>query len=131
MSIRKKDVYNLLEELNENETELAYKFLRKIVHSDEEPTDLTEVIKEDAVEWESVKNDMENNSAAIHSNGFLIEILKDLVSQGYSGDELVEQFELKSSNIQIAIEKMLDEANQIAAGAKKAANYKDIFGSEA
>lgn len=30
---------------------------------------------------------------------FDIEILKDLVSQGYSGDELIKQFKIQSKNI--------------------------------
>lgn len=32
---------------------------------------------------------------------FSIEILKDLVSQGYSGDELIKKFETQSKNIKI------------------------------
>lgn len=61
---------------------------------------------------------------------FSVEILKDLVSQGYSGDELVKQFEIQSKNIKKAITNMLEEADAIAAGEKKAANFDDIFGSE-
>lgn len=63
-------------------------------------------------------------------NEFSVEILKDLVSQGYSGDELVKQFELQSKNIRKAVTNMLEEADAIAAGEKKAANFDDIFGSE-
>ncbi len=61
---------------------------------------------------------------------FSVEILKDLVSQGYSGDELVKQFEAQSKNIKVAITNILEEADAIAAGEKKAANFHDIFGSE-
>ncbi|HHY06892.1 MAG TPA: AbrB/MazE/SpoVT family DNA-binding domain-containing protein [Clostridia bacterium] len=61
---------------------------------------------------------------------FSVEILKDLVSQGYSGDELVKQFETQSKNIKKAVTNMLEEADTIAAGEKKAANFDDIFGSE-
>ncbi|WP_163970610.1 hypothetical protein [Oceanobacillus halotolerans] len=63
------------------------------------------------------------------TNDFSLEILKDLVSQGYSGNELIEQFKLHSDNIHKAINKMIIEAEQIASGEKKAATYKDIFGS--
>ena len=61
---------------------------------------------------------------------FSVEILKDLVSQGYSGDKLVKQFETQSKNIKKAVTNMLEEADTIAAGEKKAANFDDIFGSE-
>ena len=61
---------------------------------------------------------------------FSVEILKDLVSQGYSGDELVKQFKIQSRNIKKAVTNMLEEADAIAAGEKKAATFDDIFGSE-
>lgn len=61
---------------------------------------------------------------------FSVEILKDLVSQGYSGDELVKQFEVQSKNIKRAVTNMLEEADAIAAGERSAANFNDIFGSE-
>ena len=64
------------------------------------------------------------------SNGFSVEILRDLVSQGYSGDELVKQFESQSNNIKGAITNMLEEADAIAAGEKPAASFEEIFGSE-
>ncbi|MDD2585178.1 MAG: AbrB/MazE/SpoVT family DNA-binding domain-containing protein [Syntrophomonadaceae bacterium] len=61
---------------------------------------------------------------------FSVEILKDLVSQGYSGDELVKHFETQSKNIKNAVSSMLEEADEIVAGEKSAANFDDIFGSE-
>jgi len=61
---------------------------------------------------------------------FSVEILKDLVSQGYSGDELVKQFETQSKNIKRAVANILEEADAIAAGERSAANFDDIFGSE-
>ncbi len=61
---------------------------------------------------------------------FSVEILKDLVSQGYSGDELVKQFEIQSKNIKKAVANMLEEADAIAAGERSAANFDDIFKSE-
>lgn len=63
-------------------------------------------------------------------NEFSVEILKDLVSQGYSGDELIKQFESQSINIKKAVTNMLEEADSIAAGEKKSASFNDIFGSE-
>ena len=61
---------------------------------------------------------------------FSVEILKDLVSQGYSGDELVKQFETQSKNIKKAVINMLEEADAIAAGEKPAASFEKLFGSE-
>lgn len=59
-----------------------------------------------------------------------VEILKDLISQGYSGDELVKRFEIQSKNIKKAVTNMLEEADAIATGEKPATNFNDIFGSE-
>jgi bifunctional DNA-binding transcriptional regulator/antitoxin component of YhaV-PrlF toxin-antitoxin module len=64
------------------------------------------------------------------SNGFSVEILRDLVSQGYSGDELVKQFETQSKNIKWAVTNILEEADTIAAGEKPAASFEEIFDSE-
>jgi bifunctional DNA-binding transcriptional regulator/antitoxin component of YhaV-PrlF toxin-antitoxin module len=61
---------------------------------------------------------------------FSVEILKDLVSQGYSGDELVTCFEKESKNIKKAINNLVKEAAAIATGEKSAAKFKDIFDSE-
>ncbi|NQS76931.1 MAG: AbrB/MazE/SpoVT family DNA-binding domain-containing protein [Peptococcaceae bacterium] len=61
---------------------------------------------------------------------FSVEILKDLVSQGYSGDELIEQFETQNKNIKKAVTNMLKEADAIAAGEKPGATFDEIFGSE-
>jgi len=61
---------------------------------------------------------------------FSVDIPKDLISQGYSGDELVKQFETQSKNIKKAVTNMLEEADAIVAGEKSAANFDDIFGSE-
>ena len=61
---------------------------------------------------------------------FSVEILKDLVSQGYSGDKLVKRFAEESKNIKKAVSNMLKEADAIATGEKSAAKFKDIFDSE-
>lgn len=64
------------------------------------------------------------------SSEFSVEILRDLVSQGYSGDELVKQFESQNNNIKGAVTNILEEADAIAAGEKPAASFDEIFGSE-
>ena len=61
---------------------------------------------------------------------FSVEILEDLVSQGYSGNELIKQFKVQSKNIKKAVTNILEEADAIAAGEKEAADFNDIFGSE-
>jgi len=61
---------------------------------------------------------------------FSVEILKDLVSQGYSGEELVRRFEEESKNIRKAIGMVLEEAEQIASGEKPATTFEDIFCTE-
>jgi bifunctional DNA-binding transcriptional regulator/antitoxin component of YhaV-PrlF toxin-antitoxin module len=61
---------------------------------------------------------------------FSIEILKDLVSQGYSGDELVAKFAEERQNMKAAIGALLREGKEIAAGKKKSESMQDIFGKD-
>ena len=63
-------------------------------------------------------------------DGFTMEILKDLVSQGYGGDELLAKFAEQRDNIKKAIGALIDEADEIADGRRKSATTKDIFGEE-
>jgi len=62
--------------------------------------------------------------------GFAMEILKDLVSQGYNGDELLTKFAKQQQNVKKAIGLLIDEADEIAKGKRKGATTKDIFGEE-
>ncbi|SHK41445.1 AbrB/MazE/SpoVT family DNA-binding domain-containing protein [Paramaledivibacter caminithermalis] len=64
------------------------------------------------------------------SGEFSVEILKDLIAQGYSGNELIKKFEAQSKNIKKAITHMLEDADAIAAGEKKSESFEDIFGPE-
>jgi bifunctional DNA-binding transcriptional regulator/antitoxin component of YhaV-PrlF toxin-antitoxin module len=63
-------------------------------------------------------------------DSFSMEILKDLVSQGYNGDELLRKFSEQSSSIKKAIGVLIDESDDIAKGKRKSATTKDIFGEE-
>jgi bifunctional DNA-binding transcriptional regulator/antitoxin component of YhaV-PrlF toxin-antitoxin module len=63
-------------------------------------------------------------------DSFAMEILRDLVSQGYGGDELLVKFAEQRSNIKKAIGILIDEADEIAAGKRTSATTKDIFGEE-
>lgn len=78
---------------------------------------------------------MEGNKLVIRplyqeAGEFSLEILKDLVGQGLSGDELVREYELQSKNIKEAITNLLEEADEIASGKKKAASFQDVFGED-
>jgi len=61
-------------------------------------------------------------------DGFAMEILKDLVSQGYSGDELLTKFAEQRDNVKKAIGRLIDEADEIAEGKRISATTEDIFG---
>ncbi len=63
-------------------------------------------------------------------DNFTMEILKDLVAQGYSGNELIERFAEQRSDIRRAISTLISEADEIAAGKRKGATTRDIFGEE-
>jgi hypothetical protein len=76
------------------------------------------------------KNALVIRSLSKDDVAFSVEILKDLVSQGYGGTELVEKFTEESKNIKTAIGALLAEGEEIAAGKKKGASMKDIFGKE-
>jgi hypothetical protein len=63
---------------------------------------------------------------------FAEEILKDLISQGYTGEKLLAEFKKINSKIRPAIEKMLEEADNLAKEASKnyIDNTADIFNTE-
>ena len=63
-------------------------------------------------------------------DSFTMEILKDLISQGYGGDELLTKFTEQRANINKAISVLINEADEIAEGKRAGATTKDIFGEE-
>jgi len=66
-----------------------------------------------------------------HSDdSFTKEILRDLVSQGISGDELLTKFAEARKGIKKAVGWLIDEADEIASGKRKGATTKDIFGED-
>ena len=78
---------------------------------------------------------VQNNSLVIRpirndQAEFSVEVLKDLIAQGLSGDELVRQFEAESRNIKKAIGIMVEESERIASGETPAATFDDVFGKE-
>ena len=61
---------------------------------------------------------------------FSVDILKDLVAKGLSGDELIRQFEIEQASIKRAIRKMSEDVDKIADGTLPSATFEDLFGSE-
>ena len=67
---------------------------------------------------------------AENDDNFSMEILKDLVSQGYGGEELLLKFAEQRINVKKAIGILIDEADEIAAGKCDTVSTKDIFGED-
>ncbi|MCL2200133.1 MAG: AbrB/MazE/SpoVT family DNA-binding domain-containing protein [Defluviitaleaceae bacterium] len=61
-------------------------------------------------------------------DNFTMEILKDLVSQGYNGNELIEKFAEQRQKIKTAIAELIEEADEISEGKRKSATTEEIFG---
>ena len=58
------------------------------------------------------------------------EILADLISQGFAGNELLAKFKETRRQIRPAVEHLLDEAVQAAAGQAPSSAFEDVFGTE-
>ena len=61
---------------------------------------------------------------------FAEQILTDLIKEGLSGEELLTEFKKRQAQIRPAVESMLAEAENIAAGRAEYASYEDVFGTE-
>lgn len=59
---------------------------------------------------------------------FAEQIMVDLVSQGYSGIDLLEHYRKEVSQIRPAVEAMLAEAKRITVSESEYASYEDVFG---
>ena len=64
------------------------------------------------------------------SGEFDEEILEDLISQGLSGQELLQEFKRKRHKVKPAVEAMLEDAKLAAEGKTKSYSYDDIFCAE-
>ena len=71
-----------------------------------------------------------SNDERSSDDGFSMEILKDLVSQGYGGDELIAKFSEQRTNINRAINILIEEADEIVSGKRKGTTTKELFGEE-
>ncbi|WP_062322849.1 AbrB/MazE/SpoVT family DNA-binding domain-containing protein [Halolactibacillus sp. JCM 19043] len=58
---------------------------------------------------------------------YSVEILKELVAEGYEGTDLIYAFKNKSNQINQAVETLIDEAEAIGRGDKQGASFNDIF----
>ncbi|NLL47850.1 MAG: AbrB/MazE/SpoVT family DNA-binding domain-containing protein [Firmicutes bacterium] len=83
-----------------------------------------------------VECSLENGSIVIRpllrhvSDEFSVDILKELVAKGFSGDELIRQFKIEQANFRGAVRRMTEDVDQIAEGSIPSATFEDIFGSE-
>lgn len=59
-----------------------------------------------------------------------MEVLRELVSLGYSGQELVKQFEAERTNLKKGAREMIEEADRVAEGSIRGASFEDVFGTE-
>jgi hypothetical protein len=82
---------------------------------------------------DQVECSLENGALVIRplsmaSNEFSVEILKELVEQGYCGDELIQKFAEQDRKLKAAANKLLEEADDIVSGQRHSASMSDIFG---
>jgi hypothetical protein len=61
---------------------------------------------------------------------FAEQILTDLIAEGFSGQELLDEFKTRQAKVRPAVERMLEAARNVALGTGEYSTYEDIFGSE-
>lgn len=61
---------------------------------------------------------------------FAEQILADLISQGYSGEELLKKFKQAQREVRPAVEAMLAEADRVAESKSGGYSLEDVFGTE-
>ncbi len=59
---------------------------------------------------------------------FAEQILADLISQGYSGEELLAKFKQAQKEVRPAVESMIAEAEKAALGQTEYFTYEEVFG---
>ena len=69
----------------------------------------------------------ENQTIAVTDDCFAFDVLKDLVLQGYNGEELLEKFAVQYADIKKAINDLIKEADEIAAGKRKGYTREEVF----
>ena len=66
----------------------------------------------------------------ISGGEFAENILTDLINEGYSGQELLNEFKKRQAKVRPAIEALLEKAREAAQGKGDYATYDDIFNEE-
>ena len=61
---------------------------------------------------------------------FAEQILAELVKEGYSGDELLQEFKKRQRQVRPSVEAMIANADAIARGEAEYETYEDVFGEE-
>ncbi len=61
---------------------------------------------------------------------FAEQILEDLISRGYNGNDLLERFKKEQRQVRPAVEAMLAEAERVASSESGYITCEDVFGSE-
>ena len=61
---------------------------------------------------------------------FAEQILSDLIKQGLSGNELLQEFKSKQAQIRPAVDKLIKDADNAAEGKGEFYTYEDVFGKE-
>ena len=61
---------------------------------------------------------------------FAEQILSELISEGYSGNELLAEFKKRQSKVHPAVEQMLQAAKDAANGVGEFSTHEDIFGED-
>lgn len=61
---------------------------------------------------------------------FAEQILTDLIAEGFSGQELLDEFKSRQAKVRPAVESILEAARAVAHGEGEYSTYEDIFGSE-
>ena len=64
------------------------------------------------------------------SGEFAAEILEDLLDQGVSRENLLEEFKARQAMVRPAVENMIHHAEKAAAGEGEFESYDDVFGPE-
>ena len=78
----------------------------------------------------ALEKSMTERTLTYPDDGFTMEILRDLISQGYNGDELLTKFAEQRQNISKVIGVLINEADEIAIGKRRGATTTEIFGEE-
>lgn len=64
------------------------------------------------------------------SGGFADLILADLIAKGYSGNELLKKFKEAQKEVRPAVEKMLEEAENVAQNKGEYYTFDEVFGDD-